>query len=84
MGTWGGYKPDAASLLRKREQQYEDLAKQMFEDMLQVAKEYGSGHENSLDEVAGQIRCEYAYKMGELSGQHEALVTQLEEAFREE
>ena len=57
-------KPDAASLLKQRDDQYEALAWQIFEDMLECADEYGQGHEVPLNEVAGGIRANHAYKMG--------------------
>lgn len=75
-------KPDVVSILKNREAEYEELAWDMLEDMLQWAKEFGSGHEDSLNEVAGDVRSKYSYKMGELSGQREALITRLENAFR--
>lgn len=75
-------KPDVASLLKERDEQYEALAWQMFKDMLGWAEEYGHGHEDALYEVAGDVRAKYAYKMGELSGQRESLVTRLESMSR--
>lgn len=76
-------KPEAASLLKERDHQYETLAWQMFEEMLGWAEEYGRGHGDALNEIAGDVRQKYAYKMGELSGQRESLVTRLESVLRE-
>lgn len=70
--------PDVALLLKDCDDQYEALAWQIFEDMLEWAEEYGQGHEDALNEVAGDVRAKYAYKIGELSGQRESLVTRLE------
>ena len=76
-------KPGVASLLKTRDAEYEDLAWEMFDDMLMWAKELGRGHEDSLNEIASGVRSKYSYKMGELSGQRESLITQLENAFRD-
>ena len=73
---------DAASLLKEGDDQYEALAWQMFEEMLGWAGEYGQGHEDELNKDSGHVRAKYAYKMGELSGQRESLVTKLESLLR--
>ena len=58
-------KPDAAALLSTREDKYESLAWDMFDEMVACAKEYARGHEDVLTEIGNEIRVKYAYKMGE-------------------
>ena len=70
-------KPDAAALLSTREDKYESLAWDMFDEMVACAKEYARGHEDVLTEIGNEIRVKYAYKMGELSGHRDTLISQL-------
>ena len=76
-------KPDAAALLSTREDKYESLAWDMFDEMVACAKEYARGHEEVITEIGNEIRVEYAYKMGELSGQRDTLISQLKCALHE-
>ncbi len=55
----------------------------MFDEMLVCAKEYARGHEEVLNEIGNEIRVKYAYKMGELSGQRDTLISQLKWALHE-
>ena len=73
-------KPDAAALLSTREDKYESLAWDMFDEMFACAKEYARGHEEILTEIGNEIRVKYAYKMGELSGQRDTLISELKRA----
>ena len=75
-------KRDAAEVVKARDAQYEGLARQVLEDMLESALEYGSGHEDALNKIADELRVEYAYKLGELSGQRQSHLSQLEDTFR--
>lgn len=76
-------KPDVLSLIKKREDEYEKLAWQMFEDMVDCALEYGRGHSDAINDIAGDLRTKHAYRMGELSGQRELLMAQLKTAFQQ-
>ena len=76
-------KPDAAALLSTREGKYESLAWDVFDEMLACAKEDARGHEDVLNEIGNEIRVKYAYKMGELSGQRDTLISQLKCALHE-
>ncbi|KAL3154246.1 hypothetical protein ABBQ32_013745 [Trebouxia sp. C0010 RCD-2024] len=76
-------KLEAAEVQQKaRDAQYEALAWEMLDEMLESALEYGSGHEDALNKIADELRVEYAYKMGELSGQRQSHLTQLENTLR--
>ena len=75
--------PDATSILTQRDKQYEVLAWEMFDDMLGRAEEYGHRHMDQIDEIAVEARTKYAYKLGELSGQRELVITKMGKAFRE-
>lgn len=67
-------------ILKSREKRYEELAWDILDDMLASAVEWRA-HEAEMKSVASDIRAEYAYKMGELAGQRESLIAQLENAF---
>ena len=76
-------KSDAISLLKEREKQYEQLAWEMFDEMVEWTKSYARGRrDDEINELASDLVRKHAYRMGELSGQRESFMAQLQSARR--